>query len=151
MGLPENLMIPNNIDENYSNMIKTSRDGWGTEFLEHMLGSFKNYIQKGNEYFLQGKDAFGISFIELLFSMIKRIYEIGKNGQSDGQMVCATSLYGAFIENNFKRIDKFIPIIIEDCYEHLVTMKKKTGAFNAINIGIVINCFFFLLNIFSFI
>jgi hypothetical protein len=36
---------------------------WGSEFVSQMLGSFRNYIQKGGATFLTAKDFFGNSFI----------------------------------------------------------------------------------------
>jgi len=48
-----------------------------------MLGSFRNYIQKGGDLFLVSNDLFGNSFVSLIFKVIEKIYNIGDNGTDE--------------------------------------------------------------------
>ena len=127
VGLPENTNIQalSQLTEEQKDLLEKVKNGWGAEFLEAMLGCFKNYISKTKESFLKMNDLFGESFVNLLFKAINRVYEISLNGSDDLDMVLATTLNVALIENNPGKLDNYLPYIIETSIERLKIEKSK--------------------------
>eukprot|EP01016_Furgasonia_blochmanni_P056412 TRINITY_DN9612_c0_g4_i14.p1 TRINITY_DN9612_c0_g4~~TRINITY_DN9612_c0_g4_i14.p1 ORF type:complete len:722 (-),score=286.95 TRINITY_DN9612_c0_g4_i14:171-2336(-) len=121
--------------------VKYPDDGWGEEFIQNMLGSFMNFIGKGGPEFLAAKDEYGQSYVELLFRVIKKVYEVSLIGNDDVDMVCANVLYFALIENHVGRIDPIIPHIID---ANLEGMKLGRGKLlNAICMEVICVCFWY--------
>ena len=107
-------------------LLEQTESGWGYEYIEEMMGCFQNYIQKGKGLLLITKDpAFNLTFIELLFKTIEKIYEIHTVGSEDVEMVVATTLYICVIENLFGMIDIIIPYIIDKCMNVLAKVTTK--------------------------
>ena len=130
IGIPEttdlNLLLQaGKINEEQLSLLEKVRNGWGAEFIEAMLGCFKNYMAKTNGLFLTYSDFFGTSFVELLFKTINRVYEISLHGSDDLDMVLVSTLYISFIENHIEKIDNYIPMILDNCLKYLKIDKSK--------------------------
>lgn len=127
IGLPANLNILGltQLSEEQRDLLEKVRNGWGAEFLEAMLGCFKNYILKAKEGFLTMKDFFGESFISLLFKTINRVYEISLNGSDDLDMVLSTTLNIALLECNPGKLDSYLPYLLDTAVERLKIEKSK--------------------------
>lgn len=126
-GLPENVNILalTHLTEEQRDLLDKVKSGWGAEFLEAMLGCFKNYVAKAKENFLTMTDFFGEKFVDLLFKTINKVYEISLNGSDDLDMVLSTTLLLVLIENNPGKIDHLIPFILETTIERLKIEKSK--------------------------
>lgn len=46
------------------------------------------------------KDFYGVVLSDLLMGLIRKIYEVGNNGNDDSDMISATVLFIALMENN---------------------------------------------------
>ena len=68
IGLPEDINVDliNGLNEEQRQLMESAKSGWGPEFLSEMLGSFRNYIQKGGDVFFSTTDVLGNSFLHLL-------------------------------------------------------------------------------------
>jgi hypothetical protein len=111
-----------------------------------MMGCIKNFISNGGEYFLFSKDVFGVTFIELIFTLIKRVYEINNLSEDELDMIAVTSLFICVMENNLGKIDNLIPLILDACVGNIFTMNtKRTKLFKVINLEVVrkMNLFIF--------
>lgn len=116
-------------------MIEKVRSGWGAEFIEAMLGCFKNYMKKTKGAFLTYSDVFGNTFVGLLFKVIQRVYEISMNGSDDLDMILVSTLYIALIENHIGAIDNLLPYIIDQALNNLKI--EKTKQLKVINFEVV--------------
>lgn len=104
--------IPGLSEEQYQLLDGCKKD-WGSEFVGQMLGSFRNYIQKGKELFLTSNDLFGRSFVSLFFNVIQKVYSVSQNGNDDTDENQVTTLLVTLIENTQGMIDGIIPQILD--------------------------------------
>lgn len=51
-------------------VLESAVNGWGIEHLSDVVIVLKNFIQKGGEFFLRGRDLFGTNFAELLLNFV---------------------------------------------------------------------------------
>jgi hypothetical protein len=116
-------------------LIEKVRSGWGAEFIEAMLGCFKNYMKKTKGAFLEYTDVFGETFVGLLYKVIHRVYQISLNGSDDLDMILVTTLYIALIENHIGLIDNLIPYIVDQALNNLKI--EKTKQLKVINLEVV--------------
>jgi len=143
VGLPENINIQalTVLTEEQRDLLDKVKNGWGAEFLEAMLGCFKNYISKTKEAFLTMTDFFGESFVSLLFKTINRVYEISLNGSDDLDMVLSTTLNLALIENNPGKLDNFMPYLIDTAIDRLKIEKSKQ--LKVVNFEVIALCLWY--------
>merc|ERR1712137_626442 len=97
----------------------------GAEFMDNMIGCFKNFIQKGGAQFLQMKDWSGASFLELLFKMIDKITTVGFNGEDQCDMVSAGSMYIVLLENELGKNEAVVLEILKRVLDILPRLNKK--------------------------
>lgn len=98
---------------------------WSNEYINEMLPSFQNYIQKGREIIFQIKDPyFNIEFIGLLFKSIQKIYEICYDSSNDLEMAIASGLYITIIENYPGQIDDIVRTILAIVIENIPKSKS---------------------------
>ena len=144
VGLPENINIQalTHLNEEQKDLLEKVKSGWGAEFLEAMLGCFKNYISKTKESFLTMNDLFGVSFINLLFKAINRVYEISLNGSDDLDMVLSTTLNITLIENNLGKIDNILPYILDTAIERIIKI-EKSKQLKVVNFEVISLCLWY--------
>lgn len=74
-----------------------------------MLGSLRNYIQKGGDTILCTNDMFGNNLTSLIFKVIEKIYKINQNGTDETDLNSVTTLLITLLENFSGKIDGTIP------------------------------------------
>ncbi len=142
VGLPSNqnvaqLCAAKGLSDEQSRCLEDCSDAWGTDHLEMMLGCLKNYIQKGGSGFFQNTDLFGQTFYALLDQAVQRIYAIGNNSDTDYDMLVATTLYTAVIENFPQgQLDPILPSIISVAYQQGI-LAPKTKKLSALCIQVI--------------
>jgi len=138
-GKPEQLLgVQNvsNLSDEKKLLLEQSSEGWAYEYINEMVPIFENYIQKGRNVIFKVKDPyFNMTYIELLFRTIDRIYEICYNGETDVDMVVVSLLYICIIENYPKEIDEVVTYILEKVSVNLP--KAKTNMMRKMHIQIV--------------
>lgn len=93
-----------------------TESGWGPNYIEQMLGSLQNYISKGKGLLLQAKDpGFGLTYLELLFKSVEKIYDRNKNAKDDIELTMVTTLFISIIESCVGLIDNVVPLVMEKC------------------------------------
>jgi hypothetical protein len=116
-GRPEQLLNTNNnvnLSDEKKLLLDQNSEGWAAEYINEMIPIFQNYIQKGRNVIFSVKDPyFGLSYIELLFKSIDRVFQICFNGQSDVDMVIASILYVTVLENYPKQVDDILTYILD--------------------------------------
>jgi len=130
-GIPETADLQaalNGASEEERKLLEDVKEGWGAEFIDNMLGCFKNFLQKGGSHFLTLKDWTGTSFLELLFRMIEKITQVGFNGQDQTDMVAAGSLYIVILENSVGKEPEILEEIVKRCLILLPNLAKKKQA-----------------------
>lgn len=134
-GKPKN--IPINIDlsslpEEKKLIYEENDSGWGPEHIEHMIGALQNYVYKGKGLLLQAKDpGFGLTYLELLFKSIERVYEVNKEDGDDVHVTIASTLFIAILENCVGLIDNIVPLIMEKCV-FLLNSKFQENTFKKV-------------------
>lgn len=86
----------------------TKKD-WGSEFLRQMLGSLKNFIQKGGDTILCTNDMFGNNLTSLIFKIIEKTYRINQNSTDETDLNAASTLLITLLENFSGKIDATVP------------------------------------------
>ncbi|CAD8152713.1 unnamed protein product [Paramecium pentaurelia] len=144
IGLPQetNVYAIQGLTEEQYILLEGCKKDWGSEFVTQMLGSFRNYIQKGGSTFLTQNDFFGNSFISLIFRFIQKIYTIADNGSDETDQNQVTTILIALIENFPGQIDNLIPQIIDFSLLNL-QKEKKTNKFKMVNIGVLNMCIWY--------
>lgn len=84
-----------------------------------MMGSFKNFIQKGGDSFLVTNDIFGNNLCSLIFKVVAKIYFIASNGEDETDKNTVTTLLIALLENFKGKIDGTVPQILDLCLQNL--------------------------------
>lgn len=83
IGLPPAIniqqMVPGLSEEQYA-VLEGCKKDWGSEFLRQMLGSLRNFIQKGGDALLTTADMFGNNLLSLVFKVIDKVYVMSANG-----------------------------------------------------------------------
>lgn len=135
-GKPQNIPLdfdPSTLPEEKRLILEQSESGWGSEYVEHMLGALQNYVKKGKGLLLQAKDpGYGLTYLELLFKTIERIYEINMTAEDDNDMTLITTLFICLIENCTGILDNIVPLIIEKCIVLLENALPKQTNFKKI-------------------
>jgi Importin, protein involved in nuclear import len=100
-------------------------DGWAFDYIQDMIPSFQNYIQKGRNIIFSVKDPYyHLTYIELLFKTIDKLYDYCYDSQSDVEMVIASVLYITLIENYVNEIDDIVRFILDKSIFHLPKAKS---------------------------
>ena len=121
--------------------ILTSDHVFGAQFdnFESMMGCFLNFIGKLGENFLTSSDIYGISFVELLFEMIRKIGNECLQRNNNADLCLALRLIIALIENFRGKIDDLIPQILDLSTE----LMKENRTENLKSVLIQIICMMF--------
>ncbi|EGR28805.1 hypothetical protein IMG5_168410 [Ichthyophthirius multifiliis] len=112
IGKKENLqddLINSISDLAQQKLVKKSIEGWGFEYVDDVVVIIKNFIQKGWEVFLNGRDFFGVPWIEQVFSLVKKSYFLGSQDGflDDGCLKSSIGLFLAILENQV--VDQKVP------------------------------------------
>ncbi|CAD8063756.1 unnamed protein product [Paramecium sonneborni] len=144
LGIPQetNVYSIQGLTEEQYILLEGCKKDWGSEFVSQMLGSFRNYIQKGGATFLTQNDFFGNSFISLVFRFLQKIYVIADIGTDETDQNQVTTILIALIENYPGQIDNLIPQIIDFSLANL-QKDKKTNRFKIVNIGVLCMCIWY--------
>ncbi|CAK65923.1 unnamed protein product (macronuclear) [Paramecium tetraurelia] len=144
LGIPQetNVYSIQGLSEDQYVLLEGCKKDWGSEFVSQILGSFRNYIQKGGATFLTQNDYFGNSFISLVFRFIQKIYAVADNGSDETDQNQVTTILIALIENYPGQVDNLIPQIIDFTLLNL-QKDKKTNRFKIVNIGVLCMCIWY--------
>lgn len=74
-----------------------------------MLGSLRNFIQKGGDFLLNNNDMFGNNLLSLIFKIIDKVYIISANGTDETDLNAVTTLLITLLENFRGKLDGTIP------------------------------------------
>lgn len=130
-GKPESAFAKNlaNISEEERILIEQKVDGWATDYITQILPCLQNYIKKGRNVIFTARDPyFNLTYIELLFKTINKIYEKGYKRKSDFNMALMSYLYVTIIENYPKEIDNLMSYFLDVVLEHLPKIRSEMMA-----------------------
>jgi len=121
-GKPDQLLVTNfaHLSEEKKAMIREQSTGWGYEFVDDIVPLLQNYIQKGRETFFNTTDPyFNITYLELVFRSIERMYNIFYTKKSHTEAVFISLLFICLLENYPKQIDHVLPAILDKTIHNL--------------------------------
>ena len=130
-GKPESAVTKNvsNLSEEERILLQQKVDGWATDYITQILPCLQNYIQKGRNVIFTARDPyFNLTYIELLFKTINKIYENCYKRKSDFNMAIMSYLYIAIIENYPKEIDNLMSFFLDIVIEHLPRSRSEMMA-----------------------
>jgi len=111
-GKPEELIQNNfaHFSEEKKALMRQQATGWGYEFVDNIIPAFQNYIQKGRDVIFKARDGyFNITYLELLFRSIERIFEIFQNSKVSTEAIFVSLLFICLIENYPQQINEIMP------------------------------------------
>ena len=128
-GKPKEALSANydNLSEEQKFLLKHRIDGWGVDYIAEMIPCFQNYIQKGRNVIFTEKDPyFGLTYIELLFKSIDKVFLSASQGFEDVDIAVISVLYITIIENYPREIDNLIPYFLDKVIEWLPKSKSNS-------------------------
>lgn len=147
-GKPESVVAPNGID-NLSDaqkiLVKHKLEGWGQDYSNLMSPCFQNYIQKGrNVIFTERDPLFNLTYIELLFKSIDKLFVHGLELPQDIEAAPGLLLYVTLIENYPGEINNLISYFLDKVVEGL--NKTKNSMIRKALIQVVALCLWYDVN-----
>jgi len=121
-GKPEELIQNNfsHFSEEKKALMRQQATGWGYEFVDNIIPAFQNYIQKGRHVLFAARDNyFNLTYIEVLFRSIDRIFEIFHNSKVSTEAVFVSLLFICLLENFPQQINEIIPHILDKVIANL--------------------------------
>lgn len=98
------LSVGAHLNDEQKLVLESSVNGWGVEHINDIVIVLKNFIQKGGDYSLLGRDLFGTNFAELLLYFVSSIYKKCAEGAlEDDEEDClknSVTVFYALIENH---------------------------------------------------
>lgn len=108
---------------------------------ESTIGCFLNFMAKMGDRFLTSHDVFGISFVDLLFEMIRKIGSGTLISNVDINIILAMRLLIGLIENFKGKIDSIIPKILDLSTE--LMREKRSDSLKSILLQLVSMMFWY--------
>jgi len=128
-GKPESVVAPNGVD-NLSGaqkiLAKHMIEGWGTDYSSLIAPSLQNFIQKGrNVLFTERDPYFNLTYIELLFKSIDKLFLKGLEFPSDIDAAPGLLLYVTLIENYPGEINNLISYFLDKVIDGIARSKNS--------------------------
>jgi len=101
VGFPQNPnILHEKLNEEFKFLEAVNFNGKGEEYVEEITPCFQKFIQKDKGILLNARDPYyNISYLELMFLSVEKVYEICYDCENDTDMVLITTVYIALIEN----------------------------------------------------
>ena len=128
-GKPEELIRTtfSHLSEEKQALIREQATGWAYESCDSIVPCFQNYIQKGRNVIFTARDPyFNVTYLELVFKSIDRIYDLHYQRQGQVEAVIMSVLYICLLENYPKQVDDLIPYILDKVVAHLSAINNNT-------------------------
>lgn len=128
--------------KNYQKIL-SKKEIYGDQMInfESTIGCFLNFMAKMGDRFLTSTDIFGISFIELLFEMMRKIGSGCLISNTDVDIVLCMRLLIGLIENFRGKIDKLIPKILDVSQD--LMKEKRSESLKSILLQVVCMMFWY--------
>ena len=149
VGYPENsgLNVQEKLQGEFKFLEAVHFNGRGEEYVQEITPCFQKFIQKDKGMLFNARDpSYNLTYLELLFLSVEKVYEICYDCENDTDMVLITTVYIALIENHQPLSHEIMACLIDKVIVNIphvksIAMEKMLLQIVILNIGKILSIY----------